>query len=122
MARRVRRTIGSASCPPKLAALNGFRYASSVIRSFRDSETQKIFERSRSRRFSAGVQKLALRKLLVVDAAESLDDLRVPPGNRLQKLKGSREGQHSVRVNDQWRVCFVWKDGDAHGVEVVDYH
>ena len=65
---------------------------------------------------------MALRKLLMVDAAESLDDLRVPPGNRLEKLKGNREGQHSVRVNDQWRVCFEWKDGDAHGVEVVDYH
>ena len=58
----------------------------------------------------------------MVDASESLDDLRVPPGNRLEKLKGNREGQHSVRVNDQWRVCFVWKDGDAHEVEVVDYH
>lgn len=65
---------------------------------------------------------MALRKLLMVDAAESLDDLSVPPGNRLEKLKGNREGQHSVRVNDQWRVCFVWKDGDAHEVEVVDYH
>ena len=65
---------------------------------------------------------MALRKLLMVDAAESLDDLRVPPGNRLEKLKGNREGQHSVRVNDQWRVCFIWKDGDAHEVEVVDYH
>jgi proteic killer suppression protein len=93
-----------------------------VIRSFRDSEARKIFERSRSRRFSPSVQKLALRKLLMVDAAESLDDLRVPPGNRLEKLKGKREGQHSVRVNDQWRVCFIWKDGDAHEVEVVDYH
>jgi len=58
----------------------------------------------------------------MVDAAESIDDLRVPPGNRLGKLKGKREGQHSVRVNDQWRVCFKWKDGDAHEVEVVDYH
>lgn len=58
----------------------------------------------------------------MVDAAESIEDLRVPPGNRLEKLKGKREGQHSVRVNDQWRVCFKWKDGDAHEVEVVDYH
>ena len=58
----------------------------------------------------------------MLDAAESIDDLRVPPGNRLEKLKGKREGQHSVRVNDQWRVCFKWKDGDAHEVEVVDYH
>ncbi len=63
-----------------------------------------------------------LRKLVSVDAAEALDDLRVPPGNRLEKLKGSRAGQHSIRINDQWRVCFRWKDGDAHDVEIVDYH
>jgi len=63
-----------------------------------------------------------LRKLLVLDAAESLNDLRVPPGNRLEKLSGSRSGQHSIRVNDQWRVCFRWSDGDAHDVEIVDYH
>lgn len=121
-AARLRGVAGAARSHLTLDVINGLRYACSVIRSFRDSETQKIFERSRSRRFSAGVQKLALRKLLILDAAESLDDLRVPPGNRLEKLKGNREGQHSVRVNDQWRVCFVWKDGDAHEVEVVDYH
>lgn len=63
-----------------------------------------------------------LRKLIVVDAAETLDDLRVPPGNRLEKLRGDRVGQHSIRVNDQWRVCFRWKDGDALDVEIVDYH
>ena len=63
-----------------------------------------------------------LRKLVTVDAAEGLDDLRVPPGNRLEKLKGDRAGQHSIRVNDQWRICFRWKDADAHDVEIVDYH
>ena len=65
---------------------------------------------------------MALRKLVMLDAAESLDDLRSPPGNRLEKLHGSRAGQHSIRINDQWRVCFVWKDGEAQGVEIVDYH
>jgi proteic killer suppression protein len=71
---------------------------------------------------SKEVQKAGLRKLLILDAADSLDDLRVPPGNRLERLKGDREGQHSIRINEQWRVCFVWKDGDAHQVEIVDYH
>jgi proteic killer suppression protein len=63
-----------------------------------------------------------LRKLIALDAAEALADLRVPPGNRLEKLKGRRSGQYSIRINDQWRVCFGWKDGDAHDVEIVDYH
>ena len=63
-----------------------------------------------------------LRKLVAVNAAETLDDLRVPPGNRLEKLKGDRVGQHSIRINDQWRICFEWKDGNAHEVEIVDYH
>ncbi len=63
-----------------------------------------------------------LRKLVAVDAAEALEDLRVPPGNRLEKFKGDRAGQHSIRVNDQWRICFRWKDGNAHEVEIVDYH
>jgi proteic killer suppression protein len=63
-----------------------------------------------------------LRKLVALDAADTLDDLQIPPGNRLEKLKGKRSGQHSIRVNDQWRVCFHWKDGDAHDVQIVDYH
>jgi proteic killer suppression protein len=65
---------------------------------------------------------MALRKLVMPDAAESLDDLRVPPGNRLEKLSGKRSGQHSIRINDQWRICFEWRDGDAHQIEIVDYH
>ncbi len=70
----------------------------------------------------ADLQRVALRKLVMLDAAETLSDLRVPPANRLEKLSGDREGQHSIRINERWRICFVWKEGDAYGVEVVDYH
>ena len=93
-----------------------------MIRSFRDPEARKIFQREGSRRVSGQVQKVALRKLAMLDAAESLEDLRVPAGNRLEKLLGRRAGQHSIRVNDQRRICFQWRDGDAHGVEIVEYH
>ena len=93
-----------------------------MIRSFADRDTERVFNRDRCRKFSAEVQRVALRKLLLLDAAESLDDLRVPPGNRLEKLRSDREGQYSIRVNDQWRVCFRWDAGDAHEVEIVDYH
>lgn len=93
-----------------------------MIRSFRDRESEKIFRRERSRRLPLGVQRVALRKLLILDAAESIEDLRVPPGNRLERLLGDRQGQHSIRINDQWRICFVWKDNDAYQVEITDYH
>ena len=93
-----------------------------MIRSFADAETERVFRRLASRRLSAEVQRVAYRKLVVIDAAESLSDLRIPPGNRLEKLKGNREGQHSIRVNEQWRICFRWKDGDAYDVEIADYH
>jgi len=93
-----------------------------MIRSFRDRESEKIFRRERSRRLPPGVQRVALRKLLVLDAAESLEDLRVPPGNRLERLAGDRKGEYSIRINDQWRICFVWKGGDASEVEITDYH
>ena len=93
-----------------------------MIRSFRHAETREVFERRASRRLPPDVQKAALRKLLVLDAAETLEDLRVPAGNRLEKLSGDREGCHSIRINDQWRVCFLWRNGDAYGVEIVDYH
>lgn len=93
-----------------------------MIRSFRDDLTRNIFRRERVIRFSREVQRAALRKLVILDAAESLDDLRIPPGNRLEKLKGDRKDQYSVRLNDQWRICFVWTDGDAYDVEITDYH
>lgn len=93
-----------------------------MIKSFRDRDTERLFERRPVRRLGTDVQRTALRKLRVLDAAETLGDLRVPPGNRLEKLRGGRAGQHSIRINDQWRVCFRWKAGDAYDVEIVDYH
>ena len=93
-----------------------------MIRSFRGGEAEKVFHRTPSRRLGPVISRQALRKLLMLDAAESLDDLRAPPGNRLEKLVGNRAGQHSIRINDQWRICFVWSGGDAYEVEIVDYH
>jgi proteic killer suppression protein len=93
-----------------------------MIRSFADRDTERLFDRKRTRRFGQDVEKLARRRLLMLDAAESLNDLRVPPGNRLEKLRGDRSGQHSIRVNDQWRICLRWRSGDAFDVEIVDYH
>jgi toxin HigB-1 len=93
-----------------------------VIRGFADRDTERLFRREPVRRWSAGVQRAALRKLVMLDAAEALNDLRQPPGNRLEKLSAGREGQHSIRVNDQWRVCFRWREGHAFDVELVDYH
>jgi len=106
-----------------LDAINAERYYEiRVIRSFRSNETQRIFLRERSLRLPLDIQRTAQRKLAVLDAADSLEDLRVPPGNRLEQLSGNREGQHSIRVNDQWRLCFRWTDGDAYEVEIADYH
>jgi len=93
-----------------------------MIRAFRDKDTERLFRRERVKKLPSPVSRVALRKLLLLDAAESLDDLRVPPGNRLEKLRGDRKGQYSIRVNDQWRVCFRWEDGDAYDVEITDYH
>jgi proteic killer suppression protein len=93
-----------------------------MIRSFGDQDTERLFMRERRTRFAKPLQRAALRKLLLIDAAESLDDLRVPPGNRLEKLKGDRAGQYSIRINDQWRICFRWEQGEAVGVEIADYH
>jgi proteic killer suppression protein len=93
-----------------------------MIASFRDSETAAIWEGRRSRRLPSDIQAGALRKLRLVNNSKRLDDLRVPPGNRLEALRGERHGQHSIRVNDQWRICFVWREGHAHQVEIVDYH
>jgi toxin HigB-1 len=93
-----------------------------VLRSFADKETERVWRRERARELDQGTQRAALRKLLILDAAETLDDLRVPPGNRLEKLKGDRAGSYSVRVNQQWRICFSWTDAGPDGVEIVDYH
>jgi proteic killer suppression protein len=93
-----------------------------MIRRFADKDTERVFARERVPRFSVEVRRAAWKKLAILHAAGSLQDLRVPPGNRLEKLAGDRQGQHSIRINDQWRICFVWKDGDAYDVEITDYH
>ncbi len=93
-----------------------------MIKSFRSRETEKLFLRQRLSRFPVKVHRIALRKLLLIDAAERLEDLRIPPGNRLEKLTGNRQRQHSIRINDQWRICFRWSEGDAYEVEIADYH
>ena len=93
-----------------------------MIVSFRDKEAAKIWEGRRSRRLPGDIQVVALRKLRLLNAAQHLTDLRVPPVNRLEALRGERKGRHSIRINDQWRICFVWKEGHAHEVEIVDYH
>jgi toxin HigB-1 len=93
-----------------------------MIVNFRDSEAATIWFGRRSRRLPGGIQAPVLRKLRLLNNAKRLDDLRVPPGNRLEALKGNRSGQHSIRINDQWRICIVWKDNNAHEVEIVEYH
>jgi proteic killer suppression protein len=93
-----------------------------MIKNFRSRETEKIWNGVRSKRLPQDIQQMARRKLRMLNNARSLNDLRVPPANRLEALKGSRSGQHSIRINDQWRICFVWMDGDAVNVEIVDYH
>ena len=93
-----------------------------VLRSFADKDTERVWRRERSKRLDQNTQRAALRKLLILDAAEILDDLKVPPGNRLEKLHGNRAGQHSVRVNQQWRICFRWTTAGPEEVEIVDYH
>ena len=93
-----------------------------MIKSFKDNETNKIYVRERSRKLPPDIQQVALRKLRMINNARSIGDLRVPPANRLEKLSGNRTGQYSIRINDQWRICFIWKDGDAIDVEITDYH
>ncbi len=92
-----------------------------MIKGFADRNTEALFQRKPRKRFRR-LARVALRKLLILHAASGLDDLKVPPGNRLEKLKGDRKGQYSIRINDQWRVCFRWKGGDAYDVEIVDHH
>jgi toxin HigB-1 len=93
-----------------------------VLRLFRDKDTDAIWRRQRSRRLDGPTQRAAWRKLAMLDAAETLADLRVPPGNRLEKLSGGRAGQHSIRINRQWRICFTWTDAGPEDVEITDYH
>jgi len=93
-----------------------------VIRSFKDSETEKIYKRQRSRKLPPDIQQVALRKLRMLNNAFSINDLRMPPANRLEKLSEDREGQYSIRINNQWRICFEWQESNAYKVEIVDYH
>ncbi|MDE2811906.1 MAG: type II toxin-antitoxin system RelE/ParE family toxin [Gemmatimonadota bacterium] len=93
-----------------------------MIRSFKDRETERIFQRVRSGKLPSNIQQVAIRKLRMLNRSVTLADLRVPPANRLEKLRGDRAGQYSIRINDQWRICFTWRNGDAYNVEIVDYH
>jgi len=93
-----------------------------MIRSFRSKETEKIFQRIRSRKLPGSIQQVALRKLRMLNRSRTLADLRVPPANRLELLKETRKGQHSIRIDDQWRICFRWDGGDVFDVEIGDYH
>ena len=98
------------------------RYSSRMIKSFRGKETEKVWQGQRSRRLPGNIQRVARRKLRMLNNAQALNDLRIPPANRLEALQGRRAGQHSIRINDQWRICFVWDQGIALDVEIVDYH
>ena len=93
-----------------------------MIKAFRDAETERLWKEEHSRRIPAKIHKTALRKLQMLNAAAALGDLVLPPGNRLERLRGDREGQHSIRINDQYRVCFEWIEGNAYDVEITDYH
>ena len=101
---------------------NASRYASCVIQSFSEKDTERVWQRVHVRKFDPDLQRVANRKLLILDAAETINDLRVPPGNRLEQLQGNRKGQHSIRVNDQWRICFTWTSAGPIDVEITDYH
>ena len=93
-----------------------------MIKLFKDSETEKIYNLTRSRKLPSDIQQIALRKLRMLNNAKTINDLRIPPANRLEKLIGNRAGQYSIRINDQWRICFDWRDDNAYNVEIVDYH
>ncbi len=93
-----------------------------MIENFQCKETEKIFVRQFSKKLPTQIQQVAFRKLRMLNRSSSIQDLRVPPANRLEALSGERKGQHSIRINQQWRICFVWKGGNAHQVEIVDYH
>jgi toxin HigB-1 len=104
-----------------IASYNALRYSPAMIQGFADSEAELIWSGRRSRKLPADIQNVALRKLRLLNQARVLGDLRVPPGSRLEALRADRQGQHSIRINDQWR-CFVWDDGGPSHVEIVDYH
>lgn len=93
-----------------------------MIRSFKCKETEKIFKRNISKKFPQNIQRIALRKLRMLNRSTNLNELKVPPGNRLESLKGDRKNQFSIRINDQWRICFEWKNNDSYNVEITDYH
>lgn len=93
-----------------------------MIKAFRDAETERLWNEERSRRIPASLHRAALKKLQMLNAAGALSDLALPPGNRLERLRGDRQGQHSIRINDQYRVCFEWREGNAYDVEITDYH
>ena len=93
-----------------------------MIKTFRDAETERLWKEERSRRIPASLHRAALKKLQMPNAAGGLGDLALPPGNRLERLKGDRADQHSIRINDQYRICFVWREGNAYAVEITDYH
>ena len=93
-----------------------------MLRSFGNKDTEQVWKRERSRLLGPDLERMAYRKLLILDAAADINDLRVPPGNRLEKLRGNRAGQHSIRINQQWRICFVWTPGGPEAVEITDYH
>lgn len=98
------------------------RYYCFMIASFRDSDTECVFNGKRSSKLPPSIHRGAMRKLWMLDSAVVLSDLRIPPGNRLEKLSGEYAGHHSIRINDQWRICFKWKNGNAYTVEIIDYH
>ena len=93
-----------------------------MIKSFADRETEKVYNQQFSRKLPSTIQRIALRQLFMINAAETINDLRIPPANRLEALHGDREGQHSIRINDQYRICFTERNGDFYNVEIVDYH
>ena len=93
-----------------------------MIKSFTCKETEKIFSREFSRKLPVNIQRIALRKLLMIHAAININELRIPPSNKLEKLSGNRRGQFSIRINMQWRICFVWQNNEAYNIEIVDYH
>jgi proteic killer suppression protein len=105
-----------------LDTITAWRYYCFMIKSFADKETENIFDRKLSKKLPQNIQRNARLKLELLDAANLLQDLSIPPGNKLEKLSGNREGQYSIRINDQWRICFFWRSSDAYEVEIVDYH